>query len=105
MTDDLTRRLAEQILRGIKELHEEQNPSEPLIPGIPVAPHTAAERIGISPLGRWYAEALEYLEEEGVLELNVRPSDVMGDPRYVLGARGPELMGGVRRNIPPPGGK
>jgi hypothetical protein len=104
VTDDLTRRLAEQILRGIKELHEEQNPSEPLIPGIPVAPHAAAERIGISPVGRWYAAALEYLEEEGALELNVRPSDVMGDPRYVLGTRGPELMVGVRRNVPPPGG-
>ena len=33
MTDDLTRRLAEQILRGMKELHKERNPSEPLSPG------------------------------------------------------------------------
>lgn len=43
MTDDLTRRLAEQILRGVKELHEEQNPSTPLTPGTPVTAHTAAE--------------------------------------------------------------
>jgi hypothetical protein len=93
VTDDLTRRLAEQILRGIKELHEEQNPSTPLVPGTPVAPHAAAERIGISPVGRWYAAALEYLEEEGALEPNVRASDVvLGDPRYVLGERGPELL-------------
>jgi hypothetical protein len=84
-------------------LHEEENPSEPLIPGNPIAPHSVAERIGINPVGRWYAAALEYLEEEGVLERNVRPSDVLGDPRYVLGARGPELMGGgVRRNVPHP---
>jgi hypothetical protein len=84
VTDDLTRRLAEQT---------------------PVAPHAAAERIGISPVGHWYAEALEYLEEEEVLERNVRPTDVLGDPQYILGARGPELMGGgVRRNVPPPGG-
>ena len=27
MTDDLTRRLGEQILRGVKMLHEEQNPA------------------------------------------------------------------------------
>jgi hypothetical protein len=72
VTDDLTRRLAEQILRGVKELHEEQNPGAPLSPGTPIAPHAAAERIGISPIGRWYA-ALEYLEEEGALEPNVRP--------------------------------
>jgi hypothetical protein len=93
VADDLTRRLAEQILRGVKELHEEQTPSEPLSPGTPVAPHAAAERIGISPVGRWYAAALEYLKEEGALERNVRPSNVVGDTRYVLGERGPELMG------------
>ncbi len=90
--DDLTRRLAEQIMRGMKELHEEQNPSEPLSPGTPVAPHAAAERIGISPVGRWYAAAIKYLEEEGALQPNMRPGDVEGDPRYVLGARGPELL-------------
>jgi hypothetical protein len=93
VTDDLTRRLAEQILRGLKEVHEEQNPSEALVSGTPVAPHAAAERIGISPVGRWYAAVLEYLEEEGALEANVRPSeDVLGYSRYVLGARGPELL-------------
>jgi hypothetical protein len=92
VTDDLTRRLAEQILRGVKELHQEQNPGAPLSPGTPIAPHEAAERIGISPVGRWYAAALEYLEEEGALEPNVRPGDVLGDPRYVLGERGPELL-------------
>jgi hypothetical protein len=59
VTDDLSRRLAEQILRGVRELHEERNPSEPLSPGIPIAPHAAAERVGISPIGRWYAAALE----------------------------------------------
>jgi hypothetical protein len=72
--DDLTRRLAEQILRGVKELHEEENPGTPLVPGTPVAPHAAVEHIGISPVGRWYAAVLEYLEEEGALEPNVRPS-------------------------------
>jgi hypothetical protein len=51
VTDDLTRRLAEQILRGIKELHEEQNPSAPLVRGTPVAPHAAAERSGSAPSG------------------------------------------------------
>jgi hypothetical protein len=35
VTDDLTRWLAEQILRGMKELHEEQNPSAPLVRGHP----------------------------------------------------------------------
>ncbi len=75
-------------------MHEEHNPSTPLIPGTPVAPHSAAERIGISPVGRWYAAALKYLEEEGVLQPNMRPGDVEGDPRYVLGERGPELMEG-----------
>jgi hypothetical protein len=92
VTDDQTRRLAEQILRGMKVLHEEHNPSTPLIPGTPVAPHAAAERIGISPVGRWYAAALKYLEEEGALKLNMRPGDVKGDPRYVLGERSPELL-------------
>ena len=93
MTDDLTRRLTQQILRGVKELHEEQNPGAPLSPGTPVAPHAAAQRIGISPIGRWYAAALDYLEEEGALEANVRPGDdVLGDSRYVLGERGPELL-------------
>ena len=59
MTDDLTRRLAQQILRGVKELHEEHNPSEPLRPGTLVALHAAAEHIGISPVGRWYATAVD----------------------------------------------
>lgn len=96
MTDDLTRRRAEQILRGIKELHEEQNPNAPLSPGIFVAPHIAAQRIGLSPIGRWYAEALEHLEEEEALEPNPRAgSNVVGEPRYVLGERGPGLIGGV----------
>jgi hypothetical protein len=35
---------------------------------------------------------LDYLEEEGALERNVRPSeDVLGYARHVLGERGPEL--------------
>ncbi len=76
-------------------MHEEQNPSTPLIPGTPIAAHTAAERIGISPVGRWYAAALEYLEEEGALERNVRLGDAVGDPQYVLGERGPELLKGM----------
>ncbi len=96
MTDDLTRRLAQQILRAVKELHEEQNPGEPLSPGAPVATHVAAEHIGISPVGRWYAAALKYLEEEGALEPNVRPGEVgVGEPRYILGERAPELLEGA----------
>jgi hypothetical protein len=96
VTDELTRRLAEQILRGVKELHEEHNLGEPLSPGTPVAPHAAAERIGISPVGRWYAAALKYLEEEGALEPNVRPGEVgVGEPRYILGERAPELLEGA----------
>jgi hypothetical protein len=95
MTDDLTRRLAQQILRGVKELHEEHNPGEPLSPGTPVAPHAVAERIGISPVGRWYAATLRYLEEEGALELTPRTRNVVGAPRYVLGERAPELMEGA----------
>jgi hypothetical protein len=94
MTDDLTRRLAQQILRGVKELHEEQNPGEPLRPGAPVAPHAAAEHIGVSPIGRWYAAAVEYLEEQGALEPTPRTRSVVGAPRYVLGERGPELTEG-----------
>jgi hypothetical protein len=62
VTDDLTRRLAEQTLRGVKELHKEHNPSEPLSPGTPVAPHAPAGRIGIYLVGRWYV-ALEYPEK------------------------------------------
>ena len=92
VTDDLTRRLAQQILRGVKELHEEHTPSEPLVPGTPVAPHAAAEHIGISPVGRWYAAALKYLEEEGALEPNQRIDDAVGQARYVLGERGPKLL-------------
>jgi hypothetical protein len=95
VTDELTRRLAEQILRGVKELHEEHNPGEPLSPGTPVAPHAVAERIGISPVGRWYAATLRYLEEEGALELNVHTvhtGNAVGGARYVLGERAPELL-------------
>ncbi len=96
MTDDLTRRLAQQILRGVKELHEEQDPSEPLRPGTPVAPHAAAEHIGVSPIGRRYAAAVEYLEEEGALEPTPRTRNlIVGAPRYVLGERAPELMEGA----------
>jgi hypothetical protein len=96
VTDELTKRLAQQILRGVKEVHEEQNPGAPLSPGTPVSPHAAAEHIGISPVGRWYAAALEYLEEEGALESNVRAGkEVVGESRYVLGERAPELLEGA----------
>ena len=95
VTDELTKRLAQQILRGVKEVHEEQNPGAPLSPGTPVSPHAAAERIGISPVGRWYAAAVEYLEEQGALEPTPRTGRVAGQPRYVLGERGPELMEGA----------
>jgi hypothetical protein len=92
VTDDPTRRLAEQILRGVKELHEKHTPSEPLVPGTPVAPHAAAGRIGISPVGRWYAAALKYLEEEGAPKPNQRTDNAVGQERYVLGERAPELL-------------
>jgi len=51
-----------------------------------------AEHIGISPVGRWYAAAVEYLQEEGALELNRRTGNAVGQARYVLGERGPGLM-------------
>jgi len=92
MADDLSRRLAQQILRGVKELHEEHNPNTTLSPGTPVAPHAAAEHIGVSPIGRWYAAALEYLEEEGALGPNPRTANAVRQARYVLGERGPELL-------------
>ena len=78
MTDDLTRRLAEQILRGVKDVHEEHTPNEPLVPVTPVAPHAAAEQIGISPVGRWYAAALKYLEEEWALKPNLCTGESRG---------------------------
>ena len=60
-----------------------------------MAPHAAAEHIGVSPIGRWYAGAVEYLEEQGALEPTPRTRPlVVGAPRYVLGERGPELMEG-----------
>jgi hypothetical protein len=55
---------------------------EPLSPGIPVAPHAATERVGISPVWRWYAAALTYMEEEGALKPNMgHGGDIVGDPR------------------------
>ncbi len=95
MTDDLTRRLAGQILRGVKAVHEEENPGTPLGPGTPVCPHAAAERIGISPVGRWYAATLAYLVEEGALEHNAqapRPGDAGGTPLYALGENALGMM-------------
>ena len=57
-------------------MHEEENPGTPLGPGTPVCPHAAAERIGISPVGRWYAATLDSLVEEGALEhKDVHPRD------------------------------
>jgi hypothetical protein len=93
--DDLsTKRLAGQLLRGVKAVHEENNPGRPLCPGVPVRPHVAAERIGISPVGHRYAATLAYLEEQGALELNWRTGNAaaVGEPRYVLGERGLKLL-------------
>ena len=65
MRDDLTtKRLARQLLRGVKAVHEENNPGRPLGPGAPVRPHVAAERIGISPVGNRYAATLAYLVDQ-----------------------------------------
>ena len=95
MTDDLTKRLAGQILRGVKTVHEENDPGTPLGPGTPVCPHAAAERIGISPVGRWYAATLEYLVEEGALEHNAKaphPGDPVEKPLYALGENAPGML-------------
>ncbi len=95
MTDDLaTKRLAGQLLLGVKAVHEENNPGRPLGPGAPVRPHVAAERIGISPVGNRYAATLAYLVEERALEPNARanPGKVVGDQLYVLGENAPEKM-------------
>jgi hypothetical protein len=94
VTDDLsTKRLAGQILRGVKAVHEENNPGRPLGPGVPVRPHAAAERVGISPVGHRYAAVLAYLEEQGALEPNWRTGNAtVREPRYVLGERGLKLL-------------
>ena len=94
MTDDMTRRLAGQILRGVKTVHEEKNPGTPLGPGTPVCPNVAAERIGISPVGRWYAATLAYLVEQGALEHNAKapPGDGVKNPLYTLGENAPGMM-------------
>jgi len=75
-------------------VHEQENPGTSLGPGTPVCPHAAAERIGISPVGRWYAATLEYLVEEGALEHNARarPDDVVGTPLYALGENAQGMM-------------
>jgi hypothetical protein len=44
-------------------LAKENERAKPLSPGAPVAPYAATERVGISPLGRWYAAALTYLDK------------------------------------------
>ena len=81
---------------GGKGVARGAEPGRAAEPGDAHRPHAAAERIGISPIGRWYAAALEYLEEEGALEPNVRPGKaVVGEPRYVLGERAPELLEGA----------
>jgi hypothetical protein len=94
VSDELTRRLAGQILRGVKAVHEEEYPGTPLGPGTPVWPHAAAERIGISPVGRWYAATLAYLVEGGALEHNAKahPGDVGATPLYVLGENARGMM-------------
>ena len=95
MRDDLsTKRLAGQLMRRVKAVHEENNPGTPLCPGVPVHPHVAAERIGISPVGHRYAAVLAYPVEEKALEPNARanPGEVVGDHLYVLGENAPEIM-------------
>ena len=95
MRDDLsTKRLAGQLLRGVKAVHEENNPGRPLCPEAPVRPHVAAERIGISPVGHRYAATLAYLVEERALEPNARanPGEVVGDQLYVLAENAPQIM-------------
>jgi len=95
VTDDLsTKRLAGQILQGVRAVHEENNPGRPLCPGVPVLPHVAAERIGISPVGHRYAATLAYLQEQGALEPNWRTGNAAAveEPRYVLGERGLKLL-------------
>jgi hypothetical protein len=93
VTDDLsTKRLARQLMQGLKAVHEENNPGRPLCPGAPVRPHTAAERIGISPVGHRYAASLAYLQEQGAVEPYWRTGNAAaGQLRYVLGERGLKL--------------
>jgi hypothetical protein len=63
-------------------LAEENERAEPLSPVTPVGPHAATERVGICPVGRWYAAALKDLEEEWALKPNMGPGGVIvGNPR------------------------
>jgi hypothetical protein len=88
VTDDLTiKRLAGQLLRGVKAVYEENNPGRPLCLGAPVRPHVAAEHIGNSPVGHRYAATLAYLVEERALEPKRQ-----GEPRR--GRRRPALRVG-----------
>jgi hypothetical protein len=49
--DDLsTKRLAGQLMQGLKTVHEENTPGRALGPGAPVRPHMAAEASGSA---RW----------------------------------------------------
>ena len=79
MRDDLsTKRPAGQLMQGLKTVHEENNPGRALCPGAPVRPHTAAERIGISPVGTGTRRRWRIWKSKGLWSLTGVPATLWG---------------------------
>ncbi len=93
MSDDLTRRDAERLLRAIAEHHAKLHEDEPLQEGTHVAPHEAAHRAGIQSGSPRCEAAIDFLEEEGVLEWEESTHRAVGSPILRLTRQGLQMLG------------
>ncbi len=81
-----------QLLRAIKERHEERNPEEPLREGAEVEPGVVAYKVGLAPGSRYYELIVDELEIEGALEPLRRANSGIGDLLFRITRWGLEMM-------------
>ncbi len=81
-----------QLLRAIKERHEERNPEEPLREGAEVEPGVVAYKAGLAPGSRYYELIVDELEIEGALEPLRSTNSGRGDPLFRITRRGLKMM-------------
>ena len=93
MSNDLRRRDAEQLLRAIAEHHAVFHREEPLQEATRVAPHEAARRAGLEPGSRRCEAAVDYLEDQGVLEWEQSTHRAVGNPVFRMTWRGLKMLG------------
>ncbi len=80
------------LLRAAREIHTERHGSQTFTPGTHLPLQAAGERIGLSPNGMRYHDAIKELEYEGAIEWDESARYARGDKHHVITERGLKML-------------